>query len=272
MKCFSPVKIRDPVEPDSKRYIEVPCGRCVACLSNRRQEWISRIYEEVKISTGCYFVTLTYTDEHLKYGEVRPTLYKKDVQLFIKRFRKNTGMKIRYFAVGEYGSKTLRPHYHLIMFNLGTDKIRVKYELFKAWKDQGMVHVGDVTMRSISYTAKYMLNKFEHDYSGHQSPFMVCSKGIGSVYVAKRKKWHDADLSRQYLVRDGGTRAILPRYYVNKLFDKRQKLKIKKLREKYSQSIEVNLDKWAEDVRLEVCRKQSITQTELNKLKSKSRF
>lgn len=41
---------------------------------------------------------------------------KRDIQLFLKRLRKNlskyTDEKIRYYAVSEYGPKTFRAHYH----------------------------------------------------------------------------------------------------------------------------------------------------------------
>ena len=272
MKCFSPVNIRDPVEPESKRYIAVPCNKCVACLSNRRKMWIIRITQEVKVSKGCYFVTLTYSDENLRFGEVRPTLYKKDVQDFIKRFRKNTKLKIRYFAVGEYGEKTLRPHYHLIMFNLGLDKIEAKKQIEKAWRNMGHSHVGDVTPKSISYTAKYMLNNFTSDFSGHQKPFMICSKGIGASYIEKRLEWHKNDLKRQYVVLDGGNKQVLPRYYSDKMFTKREKNLIKKMNEDYNRSIETDMERYAEDVRLEVSRKSHITEREQRKIKSKSKF
>lgn len=64
------------------------------------------------------FVTLTYDDEHISddWG-----LVPRHLVLFIKRLRinveRNYGRKFRYFAVGEYGSKTMRPHYHLALFN-----------------------------------------------------------------------------------------------------------------------------------------------------------
>lgn len=45
---------------------------------------------------------------------------KKDLQKFIKRVRyhinKISGEKIRHFSVSEFGSKTLRPHFHLLLF------------------------------------------------------------------------------------------------------------------------------------------------------------
>nr|CDL65737.1 unnamed protein product [uncultured bacterium] len=53
------------------------------------------------------------------FGDV-PYLRKRDLQLFIKRLRKNlskySDAKVRYFAMGEYGPVHFRPHYHFLLF------------------------------------------------------------------------------------------------------------------------------------------------------------
>ena len=52
------------------------------------------------------------------------TLRKRDYQLFMKRLRKAfPNDKIRFYAAGEYGPKTLRPHYHAILFGLHLDDL-----------------------------------------------------------------------------------------------------------------------------------------------------
>ncbi|AXB22553.1 replication initiation protein [Lynx canadensis associated microvirus CLP 9413] len=54
------------------------------------------------------------------------TLAKRDFQLFMKRLRKAfPDQKIRYFAAGEYGSETFRPHYHAILFGLKLDDLQL---------------------------------------------------------------------------------------------------------------------------------------------------
>lgn len=62
------------------------------------------------------FVTLTYADEHLpELGSLVP----RDLTLFIKSLRfANPQLKIRYYAVGEYGDESERPHYHVAFFGL----------------------------------------------------------------------------------------------------------------------------------------------------------
>ena len=65
----------------------------------------------------------------IDFNHDMPTLLPRDVQLFMKRLRRHLeyqpkkvkGVRdhiehIRYFAVGEYGSKTHRPHYHILIF------------------------------------------------------------------------------------------------------------------------------------------------------------
>lgn len=59
------------------------------------------------------FVTLTFRHEDMPVnGDVSP----RDLQLFMKRLRFNTRLKLRYFGVGEYGDETWRPHYHVALF------------------------------------------------------------------------------------------------------------------------------------------------------------
>ena len=59
------------------------------------------------------YITLTYNDDHLPAnGSLQP----RDLQLFWKRLRKARTPGIRYYACGEYGDQTARPHYHAIIF------------------------------------------------------------------------------------------------------------------------------------------------------------
>ena len=47
-------------------------------------------------------------------------LYYRDIQLFLKRLRKHINKyydeKIRFYVIGEYGTKSLRPHWHCLLF------------------------------------------------------------------------------------------------------------------------------------------------------------
>ena len=100
-------------------YMCVPCGKCRICKNRKARELAARCVAETnEYDSTPYFVTFTYDNEHLPSDGVR----KCDVQLFLKRLRSRLDYygiehSIRYLVVAEYGSKTLRPHYHAIIWN-----------------------------------------------------------------------------------------------------------------------------------------------------------
>ena len=100
-------------------YMQVPCGKCVLCRSKKATEWSFRATCETVYSTSIpLFVTLTYNNRNLPEHGV----FKEELQLFMKRLRirldrLNYKHNIRYFACSEYGSRSKRPHYHMILWN-----------------------------------------------------------------------------------------------------------------------------------------------------------
>lgn len=68
------------------------------------------------------FVTLTYSDGSLPIGSNgKSTLEPKHLQDWLKRFRKAVAPSlIRFYAVGEYGDESFRPHYHGAIFGFPT--------------------------------------------------------------------------------------------------------------------------------------------------------
>lgn len=233
MECHSPISIRDPVTKDPRIRITVPCGKCMACLANRRSEWVTRLEQEKKDSNSSHFLTLTYATNPTTEEGI-PTLSKRDVQLFMKRLRKALkGQKIKYYLVGEYGSKTLRPHYHALVFGLPYDGDKLLKLIMESWQN-GFVQVGTVTSKSISYTLKYMMQPVEErkrTYGYVQLPFALMSKGLGSRYISNHEKWHKKDVNRNYVVKEGGAKSRLPRYYREKIYSKYELDKQRKNRE-----------------------------------------
>lgn len=218
MQCISPISIKDPNGVGQSARLSVPCGKCVFCLQNRRNEWSFRLLKEEKISESSYFLTLTYNDEKIPVSDSGVfTLYKKDVQDFHKRLRKRIGKKsqFRYYVVGEYGTKTNRPHYHSIAFNI---PFQIIGDIVNIWEN-GHVKVGTVTSDSIGYVTKYLINEEEQDNTGRQKPFAMMSlkPGIGSDYL-KNKKLHSQN--KQNYVRINGVKQKLPRFYKEKFFTK----------------------------------------------------
>jgi hypothetical protein len=211
---------RETKGPDGSFTRVVGCGRCNTCLRKKQIDWCFRLEKELKASSSACFLTLTYDEENIPWAEL-PTLVRRDFQLFMKRLRKHANTtKIKYFAVGEYGDRTERPHYHAIVFNLPRP-----FEKFltKAWK-YGHIHIGTVTEASIFYTTKYSLKglkrkkPFEFDEYGREPQFQLMSNGLGVDY--------SKEIIRDYLITNGtklitlpgGSKKKIPRYYVDKLF------------------------------------------------------
>lgn len=111
-------------------------------------------------------VTLTYNAEHLR----GPSLVKRDLQLYMKRLRKEFGKGIRFYACGEYGENNKRPHYHVVLFNHDFDdkrfykKSKTGDSLYtsdtaeRIWA-QGFCVIGEVTFESCAYIARYIVDK-----------------------------------------------------------------------------------------------------------------
>lgn len=175
------------LEHGSPRPVPIPCGQCIGCRLDYSREWANRCLLEASYHESNYFATITYDDAHLprsfscdpETGEVIApcaALCKRDFQLFMKRLRKNTGQKIRFFAAGEYGTNSFRPHYHVLLFGLQLDdltpykKSPQGYPYFnsptldKCWTDdegnsKGFIVVGRLTWETCAYTARYIMKK-----------------------------------------------------------------------------------------------------------------
>lgn len=121
---FIPVSSLEKKWPDHfwstglTEFIEVPCGKCYGCLSDKAFQWSFRctaealMYEPGEI----WFFTLTYSPENLPEDN-EPK--KKDLSAFLKRLRSFLGREwrgLRFFACGEKGELTERAHIHCLLF------------------------------------------------------------------------------------------------------------------------------------------------------------
>lgn len=197
----------------SKQDMIVPCGKCGFCAATRRSDWSLRLMYERKLHYDSKFVTLTYANAHLIWDSGVSQLHRRHVQLFLKRIRK-AGYKLRYYGVGEYGSRTFRPHYHMLIFGEVPESVIRKEWIY------GQVHIGSVKDESVLYTLSYMINKNDWRMKvGRVPPFNMMSKGLGKNYLTKAMiDWHKAD-RRNFALVDGEKRH-LPRYYKTKIFSK----------------------------------------------------
>lgn len=159
---------RDPFIQGMHAY---PCGRCMPCLRQRRRQWTHRILLERQLHSDAAFVTLTYAED-LEAPPV--SLEPKHLQNWMKRLRASIApTKVRFYAVGEYGEKTNRPHYHVALFgypscqcymhNMGQPTRRWREchlckRLRETW-GWGHVYNAELSLASAQYIAGYVLKK-----------------------------------------------------------------------------------------------------------------
>nr|AVQ10273.1 replication protein VP4 [Gokushovirinae environmental samples] len=209
--------------------LKLPCGQCVGCRLERSRQWAVRCVHEAKMHERNCVVTLTYNDAHLPDDG---GLVKRHLQLFMKRLRKEFGNGIRFYACGEYGENTKRPHYHCILFNFDFadkrfykksktgDNLYTSDTAERVWA-KGFCVVGEVTFESCAYIARYIVDKMTGEKADEwyttndgvivQSEFTNMSRrpGIGRSYYDKygaEVLRHDSVIIRAMPVRP-------PRYY-----------------------------------------------------------
>lgn len=241
-----------PGSTEQKSYfVELPCGKCIGCRLRYSRQWADRLMLELQYHEHAWFVTCTYDDDHVPRmprgscdvnpatGEIvdgHLSLVKRDWQLFMKRLRKECEPdKLRFYAAGEYGELTFRPHYHAIIFgwNIAAEDMEFykrdlsgKFNYYKlprisneVWK-KGFVVVGKVTWESCAYTARYIMKKLKGPASelytdmNIEPPFCLMSRkpGIARQYYEDHPdlfKFENINISTD----NGGRKLQIPRYY-----------------------------------------------------------
>lgn len=188
--------------------VMVPCGKCEGCRAAARQDWAIRMHHESESYDRNSFLTLTYENSPEK-------LQKPDLQKFIKKLRKHSNRQLRYFACGEYGEETNRPHYHLVLFNedfRGGYTYNIDDELYgnsalnRIW-GHGTITIGSFTMASACYVAGYVNKKL-----GDTDTFSIMSKRppIGYDYAVQNQD----QLARLEKVIIEGRELPIPKVYL----------------------------------------------------------
>ncbi len=134
-----------------------PCGRCLGCEINKARIWKSRILLEQRTNPVSSFVTLTYTDEKVPRDHYnKPILHSRDLTNWLKRIRRRIEpLKLRYFAVGEYGKLNWRPHFHIALFNVPHTERKL---IEQTWQ-KGFNYIGDLNSNSAAYIVGYCTEK-----------------------------------------------------------------------------------------------------------------
>ena len=222
----------ETLKPDGSSYdsFPLPCGHCVGCRNDQAKEWTNRLLMESLYHDESYFVTLTYSDNFAHFvdfvnprtGQFFPkeskhqaTLCKKDVQDFMKRLRRAfPDDKCRFYAAGEYGGTTFRPHYHLILFGLhipegdfipfGKSETGDQYFVLPKLQELcpfGFSSIEPANEYTFKYCANYVTkklgvhpNKYYTD-QGLDPPFNLMSRkpGIGAQYLIDHPEIMDND-------------------------------------------------------------------------------
>lgn len=202
---------------------KVPCGKCMRCKATNSASWLFRLQQEINHNTYPWYVTLTYNDNHLpkiwtNEGNEVMTLDYEDIKKYFKRLRKNTKLlNIRYFCVGEYGTKRGRPHYHAIIFNVPNPN-----DIVLNWEKRGFVYIEPFNpmLGGGAYLTKYLC-KDVSTYTKKEiiKPKLLVSKGFGKQYITDATlKWHlDNPYQNSYVVANG-KQVPMPRYLKDKIF------------------------------------------------------
>lgn len=158
-------------KPFMAGVIPFGCGQCLPCRINRARQWQWRqVLESLCHEENC-FITLTYGPGAIPAdGSLKP----RDLQLFLKSLRERIyPSRIRFFAVGEYGEGTLRPHYHLSVFGMSGYSVfsshaqaRSGAELVNACWPHGFTLCGEFTPASAGYLTGYVVKKLKDRSTG----------------------------------------------------------------------------------------------------------
>ncbi|AXH74210.1 MAG: replication initiator protein [Microviridae sp.] len=249
MSCTSPIVGYQPLdggslkfgkEPPNHRSVTIACGQCADCRLKKSREWAIRCVHESQLHDRNCFITLTYSDDNLPpHG----SLFKPHLQKFFKRLRKHyCSAAIRYYACGEYGDNTNRPHYHACLFGIdfedklhfrriGEHNLYISQKLTDIW-GHGQTSVGSLTFETAAYTARYVMKKTMgkgckryvrlDEESGELIP-LVQPFAAMSLRPAIAKEWIEkyyADIygaDKDFLV--WRTKKLKPPAYYDKIYD-----------------------------------------------------
>lgn len=193
-----------------KSIVKLPCRKCINCALKKSKEWSTRNCLESRDFPKdlCWFLTITYDNDNLKAVYKNVSLSKTDLSNFLKSLRVKFGNGIRFFASGEYGSKTFRPHYHLLLYNLDLSKSSIEFlfrkdnfdyykceDIEKIWR-KGMCVLCKFDEFEAQYVSQYTTKKI-YDFKNQDMykalqmipPFIQMSRrpGIANNYYNKHK-------------------------------------------------------------------------------------
>lgn len=232
--CLQPLHIKNNssyhVEGISYTGYDVPCGHCLECQQEKRNEWQTRISFELASLYACHgravFLTFTYDNEHLPHFELDFGVQGKeviscfshaDVLAFLNRLKVEAHKRFgphayKYFFTSEYGTNTKRPHYHAIFFLQPFVNWQTFVEMCRAkWS------YGYMFPKYNKYMSCYVDNDNRPLCDGKPciSSLGGCAKYV-SKYVTKDLSFYELPSLSQYLSKKGNKDLIkrsLPKHW-----------------------------------------------------------
>ena len=124
-----------------------------------------------------------------EFGKIG-VVYYKDYQHFIARLRLNLKRHYNYegplfvYACSEFGTQSLRPHFHLLIFCLKSAKAQLRNAVFESWPFSDLRRFRrafEESFRAASYVASYVnqSDKFPQFFKDYFKPKHSYSKGFG---------------------------------------------------------------------------------------------
>ena len=257
-----------------REFMKVPCGECEGCQEAYSKEWAVRCLLEAQEHEHNYFITLTYDEYNIprddeivdeKTGVIYENdnwmqghlvknhwrKFEKDLRRYWEYHYNHTG--IRFYACGEYGGQTQRPHYHAILMNfpIPLDKLKVhsmsngnpifECEIIEKIWGKGFISLAEVNWDTCAYVARYVMKKQKgkmtrerYFETGKTPEFVLMSRrpGIAQAYAAKNLQ---NIYSNDEIIIKGHREKIQPvkppKYY-DRLFDKEHHELMEKIKEK----------------------------------------
>lgn len=187
------------IKPFVRQKVEYGCGQCITCRINRRRMWTARIALEAACHPYSSFVTLTYDDAQLP---ANGSLSKAHWREFTK------GLGYRYFGCGEYGSRTLRPHYHVLVF--GAEPLLMESVASARWS-KGFISVRPYAQAHPAYLAGYVVKKLNKSSdprlpaSSMLPEFAMMSKrpGVGVPFIDRMVGFLQSEEGSKFINRTG---------------------------------------------------------------------
>lgn len=231
MQCINPAYITYDSNNDKLTYRSyninsnlknskvVSCGKCINCLKNKVSGLSFKVQKEMEKEqfNYCYLFTITFNDNNQLYlinknkldnmlkdnkdiSKYSPytTLSKNKINNVIRNLKKKLNnyykckVSFSYLLSGEYGSKTGRAHYHILLMlshsipNLKLDKITAKDRL-KHYKSKmlnskqydlyDLVIVNNYQMTA-GYVCKYLMKQQEFKEKDNYAKFSTKNEKI----------------------------------------------------------------------------------------------